>query len=71
LLQKDAGFNSKMKNAAFSAAFCIATMVSLQPLLTGNGISAGFSVLVPLAYKVESRAVARLAKNTREETCVN
>ncbi len=42
-----------------------------RPLLTGNGISAGFSVLVRLAYELRSRASARFVKIMREETCIN
>jgi C4-dicarboxylate-binding protein DctP len=34
-----------------------------QPLLRGNGVSAGFSVLVPLAYKVGSRAAGSAFRN--------
>jgi hypothetical protein len=43
-----------------------------RPLLTSNGNSEGFSVLVPLAYEVGSRAArARSKEITWEETCVN
>src|SRR5437762_5329189 len=35
-----------------------------RPLLTGNGISAGFSVLVPLAHEIGSRAAGALQKST-------
>ena len=37
--------------------FCSAAKTKKQPLLTGNGNSAGFSVLVRLAYKLRSRTV--------------
>jgi hypothetical protein len=40
-------------------------------LLTGNGLSAGFSVLVRLAYKASGTAPrARSAKGTWEGICV-
>src|SRR5213079_279081 len=35
-----------------------------RPLLTGNGISVGFSVLVPLAHEIGSRAAGALQKST-------
>jgi len=35
-----------------------------RPLLTGNGISAGFSVLVPLAHEIGSCAAGALQKST-------
>src|SRR5947208_10140403 len=35
-----------------------------RPLLTGNGISAGFSVLVPLGNEIGSRAAGALQKST-------
>src|SRR5256884_8321207 len=35
-----------------------------RPLLTGNGISAGFSVLVPLAHQIGSCAAGALQKST-------
>jgi hypothetical protein len=38
-------------------AFCSATKFATQPLLTGNGNPAGFSVMVRLAYKLRSRVV--------------
>ena len=52
-----------------AVAFCDAAKPSAWPLLTGNGIWASFSVLVPLvAYKLLSPLFA-LCKNTREDTC--
>jgi hypothetical protein len=51
-------------------AFCDATKPSAWPLLTGNGNSVRFSVLVQLACKLRSRLVA-LCKNTREDSCAN
>jgi hypothetical protein len=40
-----------------------------QPLLTGNGNSHRFSIMVPLAYKLRKPRSA--SRNTREETCVS
>src|SRR4051794_5364961 len=45
--------------------FCSATMPSAWPLLTGNGNSIRFSVLVRLAYKLRSRLVALCKNNGR------
>ena len=42
-----------------------------MPLLRGNGVSAGFSVLVRLAYKIGEQRQHALPKITQEETCVN
>jgi hypothetical protein len=48
--------------------FCSAAKFVQVTLLTGNGNSIRFSVLMQLAYKLRSRLVA-LCKNTREESC--
>jgi hypothetical protein len=41
------------------------------PCESGDGISAGFSVLVPLAIQGSRAGRARSARISREETCVN
>src|SRR5713226_9574431 len=48
-------------------AFCIAAKPAKYTLLRGNGVSAGFSVLVRLAYKLRGRSI-RAPQKTREET---
>jgi hypothetical protein len=53
-----------------NVAFCDAANRPHGPLLTGNGNSVRFSVMVQLAYKLRSRLVA-LCKNNREESCAN
>jgi len=54
-----------IENAAPGAAFlrCINAFPA-NPLLTGNGISAGFSVMVRLAYKIAGRAAGALRKSS-------
>jgi hypothetical protein len=55
------------------AAFCIAANITPQPLLTGNSVSIGFSVLVPLATNKhpQEAALSRASIINREETCAN
>jgi hypothetical protein len=68
LLQKDAGptpSNTDAKNAALSAAFFALQQCFPRPLLTGNGISAGFSVLVRMDEASEQRYWRALQKFKR------
>jgi len=50
--------------ARWEPHYCNAANFKAHPLLTGNGVSAGFSVLVRLAYKVRSRAQARASQKS-------
>jgi C4-dicarboxylate-binding protein DctP len=64
------GSASVTKNAAFPRrVFCVAAILPQNPLLTGNGVSAGFSVLMRLVYQgLRSSAVrAHSAKSMRGE----
>jgi C4-dicarboxylate-binding protein DctP len=51
------------QNAALSAAFLRCNNAFRRPLLTGNGISAGFSVLVPLERGIGAARLCALRKN--------
>jgi C4-dicarboxylate-binding protein DctP len=60
LPQKDAR-PSSLKNAALSTPRFALHNGFRRPLRTGNGVSAGFSVLVPMAYKFGAAPFVRLA----------
>jgi hypothetical protein len=62
---------SDCENAALNAAFLRCNNAFRRPLLTGNGISAGFSVLVPVDEASEPRGLRAPQKFKRESTCTN
>jgi hypothetical protein len=57
LLQKDATLQKTRKRGAWRRVFALQQRLEAQPLLTGNGIPASFSVLVPSTFKDGSHAV--------------
>ncbi len=56
------GMTGKERAALLALRFCIAATIAKDPSEKGNGVSASFSVLVRLAYKVGSGASTRFPK---------
>jgi hypothetical protein len=60
-----------IKRGASGAALLRCSMGFRRPLLTGNGVPSGFSVLVRLAYKVASRPGVSQKEIMQEDTCTS
>jgi len=66
------GYRSRLKAGTTKRLiFAVQQKFAKQTLLTGNGISAGFSVLVPMDTSSGAALLARSAKTMREERCAN